>query len=247
MNLAQRVNHTQKILTIASQARNSGSESEFDIDVNMPKSNAFNKASVVMLEMFKSWYTLDATTTNTFTINVNAGGDQVVTIPSGINYTSASLALTIQGQLAGLHAGMTCVINAGNSKMVITHPTLNFTILATNEMAQYMGFVGGVVSTSSGFSLTSPNIVNLQRYDVLHVRASGIQNNNDNILISVFPSGYANNSTIRYASPDSMTNSVTVENSSFNNMRFTVEDKYGKKINFNGINWQMILTFWNEC
>jgi len=258
MHKVNRVNHVQKILSIDSALRTNGTASDFDIDVAIPKSNAFNKCSIVMTEMFKSWYTLDSTTTNSFIYNDAVVGTKTVTVASNIIYDSASFGVELQSKLktasgeTGVGAlGFTVTRNPSTGKFIFTHPSLIFSIQATNEMAKYMGFKNNVtqfsVFSSGKDVIVSPNVINMQRYDTLSIKASGIQNNGDNVLVRLYPSGVANFGTFGFSSYDSTNNAVTVEDSNMNSMHISVHDNYGKSINLNGINWRMVVTFFNSA
>ena len=254
MHKVQRVNHVQKIISIDSALRTSGAASDFDIDVAMPKSNAFNKCSVVMTEMFKSWYTLDDTTTNSFDISINSSAVTTIAMSYNRIYDSSQFKTELQSRLdIQLGAGVITVdYFAANGKFRFFHSTLPFTIIAKNEMAKYMGLENNVLKSStfdipsSTNTLFGTNIVNMQRYDTLSIKASGIQNNGDNVLVRLYPSGVGNFGTFGFTTFDSTNNAVTVENSNMNNMHISVQDNYGKSINLNGVNWRMVVTFFNS-
>lgn len=241
MNRPQRVNQSQKVFSIDSSQRSNGSVSNFDIAINMPHSNAFNKAAVIVCELPKSFYHLDSTN-NTFLYNAST-----VTITANQFYTATSFAAAVQAALVTVSGvAMTCTYSSTTGRMTITHPTTLFTITASGVIAKYLGLVSAAVNTSSALSVISTNIVNMQRYDVIYIRASGLQNNNDNVLLEIYPGLSTDLSVIQYSNISSDIHNVTVEQNNMNVMHFSVQDKDGKDIEFNGVNWRMMLYMGHE-
>jgi hypothetical protein len=240
MNRPQRVNQSQKVFSIDSSQRSNGSVSNFDIAINMPHSNAFNKAAVIVCELPKSFYHLDSTN-NTFDFDLST-----VTIPANQFYTATTFAAAVQTAVAAVIASTTCTYSSTTGKLTIYNATTDFSILATGVIAKYLGVVSGTRVYSDNFTgteerLICPNIVNMQRYDVIYIRASGLQNNNDNVLLEIYPGLSTDLSVIQYSNISSDIHNVTVEQNNMNVMHFSVQDKDGKDIEFNGVNWRMLL------
>lgn len=242
MNRAQYVNQSQKVFSIDSSQRISGSSSNFAIKLNMPQSNAFNKCAVVVCEIPKSFYSLDSSSTNTFLCNATT-----ITIPKDVFYTASTFASAVQTALvSGMGVAMTCSYSSTTGKMTITHPSTTFTITATGVLAKYLGLVSSTTTSSTGTSLVCTNISNMQRFDVLYIRASSVQNNNDNVLLTIYPGLSTDLSVIQYSNVDSSIHNCTIEGNNTNIMNFSLQDKDNNDVNLNGVDWRLLLWMGNE-
>lgn len=236
-----RVNLTQKIVTLDSSKRLYGSTSSFSVKGNIPQVNAFNRASVIMCQVPKSYYSSDVALTG----QINGAG--VVTLPTGKFWSASSLAVDLA---AAMGAPYTVVYDSVTGKMTIGNGGSGaFTFRADDALlAKYLGLVAGVVYASDGSDeIVSVNIVDMQRYGSLFVTCSIIKNNNDNRLVSLFPGGTPNLAFMGYSSPAMDLGSVNVVNSSTDVINVQVVDEDGKEVELNGVNCRVMLTLYNEA
>jgi len=241
--MSSRFNLRQKNITVDSASRSSGTSSNFTSTLAIPHNNEFNKCSVLMAEIPKSYYPLDSTTTNTFLVNA-----VTVTIPPNVFYTGTSLATACTtALLAALPANVitvTYVSNTGMFKFVAA--TSTFTLTFTDLLAKYFGFESGTVYTDTALTTNAVNIANLNRYDVLYVRSSISVNNNDDILMTLFPASYPDVSLIAYSTPDIFGASVNVGNNKSNSHSFNIQDINGKNVDLHGVGCRFVISMWNE-
>ena len=249
--MAQRVNLRQKVFSIDSSLRNSGDPlTSFNISVNMPRSNAFNKCSVLMAEIPKSYYHLDANSVSSFTLNSNSA--HTINIPSGLYYTATTFAAAVKTAIDLVDASTyTVAYSTTTGKLTITSdavvPFVSIVIPSNAyEIAKYLGFAVGSTNTATASVLTSTNMVNMQRYDVLYIHSSLCLNNNDDVLLEIYGNSFSDGNVIAYQSPCVYSNSCSVADSQQNTLRFSLTDRFNKNIELNGIDWRLIISTWNE-
>lgn len=247
--MASFVDQSQKNISIDSSERIHGSATNFAVRVNLPQNNNFSKCSVSYCEFPKSFY-LSETGYNTFSLDEAAGGgDQTVTIPVGY-YDASSLATALGTALTAASSnGYTYTVSYSSltNKYTFSHDagSAEFTITTDTLWEKILGF-NNDLSSSSG-TATSDNQINLQRYDALYLTASNISNNNDQVLLTLYPSGVADGGIVSYTSPDVMLNAVNVSNRNLNEITFSLRDKNNNVIELNGGNIRFVLNFWSTC
>lgn len=257
---------TQKVISIDSSSRSSGTPSNFDVSVDMPQSNAFNKASCMMAEIPKSYYTLPDQTITANRLRIYLSSTAIGTVLVGAidgarMHDASTFAAALSTELTVLIATLSCAYDTTLGKIVFTDTALDFDIQITQTgavadwvedlAAKYTGFNLGTLysATLTGGTthvLIPPNMSNVQRYDALYVTSSVTSNNNDDVLITIYPSKFPNLSLISYTAPDTDSNSVNVTNSNTNNIHFTLRDRYGIPVDLNGVDMRLVVTFYNE-
>lgn len=233
-----RVNLTQKVITIDSSKRMNGTTSSFDVKVDIPRFNAFNKASIVMCEVPKSYYSSSGVMLG----QLDGAGSFSIT---GDKFWTGSLfASDLQ---AALGAGYLVSYSAVTGKLTI-NKTGGFTIRIDNALlAKYTGLLQGVVYTSDGSdNVVSVNIVDMQRYGSLFIQSDLIFNNNDNRLVTLFPGGTPDLGFMGYSSPAMELGSVNVSSNTSGIGHFSVVDDTGAEVDLNGVNMRLVISFYNE-
>ena len=240
-----RVNLTQKILTIDSADRTGGTSSSFDVNIDMPRFNAFNKASVVMCEIPKAYYAADAALTgevNGFVFSIPVATMQTFMTASTFG-TALQTALDASG--SGLTytvtysslTGKYTVVASGNIDLDTTNPLL----------AKYLGIeINTTYPAVLGTTFVSSKIANIQRYDTLFVNCSIISNNNSPRLLTLFPSQTPDLAMIGYTSPAMDLGSVNLTDNGTTSIHVALVDSSGSVVELNGANIRLVLSCYNE-
>jgi len=242
----QKVSLVQKVITLDSAERTSGTGSSFNVGVDIPRFNAFNKVSVIMLEVPKGYYAQDADAPLTGFVDDT---DAFTMLPfAGKFWDADTFAVDLKTALETASAKtFTVTYSAITGKLTITG-SADFTFKTSNEtLGKYMGIPYDNVEIASAASvLTSTNIVNMQRYDSLYVNCSIIANNGNPRLLTLFPSQTPDLAYIGYTAPDMDLGAVILSNNGTDNAHVTLVDKNNKAVNLNGLNMRLVLTMWNE-
>lgn len=233
----------KKFFNVDSRYRASGSNTNFNYDLNIPFRQNFNSVSVQTVEIPKTYYMLDSVTNNVLNFEYPVATPQVATITSGRNYDASELAAELQTQMNAAVAGFTVSIDSNTGKFTITHSTgvFNITFATNPKLAKYLGFEQIQYTSNGSFVLTSVNYANLQRYDFLKIRSSIALNNNNDDLAIVYPASHGEGSIIRYDAVDTHLTSVGMANSRSNNFNFVLLDESNGVVNLNGGNWRILL------
>lgn len=254
------ISYDQKNFTIDSGNRTTGSISNFQHNTDFPREYDYDRISCISAEIPKAYYMLD--TDATFELNEATGSvDTTVTISGGRNYTSSQLesalatALTAASATGANSFTYTVSFSANTGKFTITASsgdfqlTFNTTSAANTSISKYLGFAEGAQTASSSSSvLTSLNIANMQRYDVLYIRSNLVNNSGNDILAEVWVGSTIDLAMIEYH-PNEPTRHACgfADNASFNSS-FSLTDKDGKLIEMNGINWRFVFSAYkSEC
>ena len=241
------VNRTQKVFSIDSSQKLNSNEtgSNFTVKLSVPQRNAFNKASCLTCEMPKTYWMIDDDN-DSFTLLEATGGAAVsVEIPQG-TYTITEFLAQMKIELDDASPNSevyTLTIDSKTSLVRITNATGLFSLTLNESFQKYLGMPA---SFGPSASYRGSNVVNLQRHDVLYVKCNQISNANDNVLVELYPSNVPYNNIIQYNAPDTYTNSVTMNDNTSQIFQFTVEDKNGNIVDFNGGKLRLIMSCWNE-
>lgn len=248
------VSYDQKNFTIDSGNRTSGSISNFQHNTDLPREYDYDRLTCITAEIPKSYFMLDSDTT--FELNEATGSvDTTVTIAGGRNYTSSQLesalatALTAASATGANSFTYTVAFSANTGKFSITSSsgdftlTFNTTSAPNTSISKYLGFAEGVVTASSSSSvLSSLNVVNFQRYDVLYIRSNLANNSGNDILAEVWVGSTIDLAMIKYEPNEPTRHSVGfTDNASFNSS-FSLTDKNNKLVELNGVNWRFVMS-----
>lgn len=245
----------QKTVLIDSRQRTNASDltsrtDAFEVINKLPLDNQFDKISLSECEIPKSWYMLDSATT--FSLYETVGTQTTtVSITGGKNYTAAELATELASALTTASATgsnsftYTCTFSSATGKFTYGHGgTGEFTLqLASSPLlAKYMGvYADDSSNVSASQSFVSPNIVNLQRYNILFIKSSLVENAGNDIIARVYPGDVAALDTLHYTSPDPALMSVGLAQHMSNQSGFCLQDENNAAVDLNGVDWRMTL------
>lgn len=242
---------------INSAFRQSGTDSDFVINIPLKKNNKFTHVAIIDISVPKSYY-LIGQGENTFTIRENAI-DYIVTIPIG-NYNITSFIYVLNNifqHTSGLnHYNVSfpdSKTEAQTGKMTFTHTNTQHNsefIFGNNHLPEVMGFARGstnqfVIGQNSS-SLISTNICNFQRESTLFIHSNLASNSEDDILIELFASGNPDLSNINLNSGDLEEHSKEFIGSQSNSFHFYITDEYRQSLDLNGINLLITLCFYEK-
>lgn len=226
---------------------NSASPSNFKYTINLPRNNNFKKVAVLQCEFPKSYYMLDTSNTPSldFTVTYDPAGTPVVfacSITGNRVYTADQLATELQTQLNadnGTGDVYTVTFSDTTGKFTFTNDTGDFNFVFTSaggdtSLAKYLGFDLGTTYTSIGFSLTSANVVNLQRYNSLYLRSNIVdEGRNGNVLQEMFMRNIADFDllSINNAHALNWKKCVQMDDQTYD---FVITDKDNKAVELNG-------------
>lgn len=247
------ISYDQKAFTIDSANRTTGSISNFRHDTDFPREYDYDRVTCINCEIPKSYFMLDEDAT--FQLNEATGPvNTTVTIAGGRNYTSSQLESALATALTAASASgantftYTVSFSANTGKYSITASsgdfqlTFNTTSDANTSISKYLGFAEGAQTASSSSSvLTSLNVVNLQRYDVLYLRSNLVNNSGNDILAEIFVGTTIDLALIRY-DPNEPTRYARgfSDNASFNS-QFSLTDRNNKVVELNGVNFRFVM------
>ena len=245
--------YDQKNFAIDSAQRSTGTKiSNFRHATLLPRDYDFDRVTCLQAEIPKAYYMLEDDI-GFAAVEDPSGGAVVlaVTIAGGRNYTAAQLATALQDALdaASIVGGnsytYTVTFDANSGKYTIVISTGEFDITPNNvtedqeNLFKYLGFtIDGTPRTSVSSSLTSDNVVDLQRHNVLYIRSNISNNSGDDILAAIYVGSSIDLSMIRWNTPDGRLYSVGLNNNVASCSQFSLTDANNKEINMNGVNWR---------
>ena len=169
-----------KLFYVNSRDRVSGTDSDFLYQFEMPADVKFDHVCVMQACIPKSYYLIKAN--ETFTLTEDAKSVNI-SLPVG-NYTRKSLASTVQGLLTSLSPnGYTYTVTYPTSSTVpdtgkYTYTVSNnsgvqpvFTFVTTNDLFDHMGFASGSTNNFVANTLTSTQVINLQKENTLYIHS----------------------------------------------------------------------------
>lgn len=239
----QKVDLVQKIFTVDSKDRTSGSSSSFYVNLDMPRFNAFNKASVLYVDVPKSYYSSDTALTGLI------DGSDAFTLATNKFWTASSFTTDLETALNASASAVTFTVTYNlnsDGKLIITGDA-GFTIETGSALlAKYMGLVENVTYTHTANVVTSVNIVNMQRYERLFINCSIVSNNNTPQFLTLFPSGTPDLASIGYSTPAVELGSVNLTNNGATSAHFSLVDENGAVVVLNGVNMRLVFTAYND-
>lgn len=254
----------QKAVQVNSTSRVNGSSTNFSQNVKIPSSNnqCFNKASLLKADIPKGWYMVEAGESVSFNYTDGAGtrAGSLFTSPAEFgdqerNYTATELASHLasrldQASLAGSGNTHTVVFDTSRGKFRIDSDITSFTIAftdtlpATQRAKKYLGM--NDTQTSTGLTLSSPNRANLQRYDVIQLHTSLVDNAGDDILAELYFNGTSNSDVLEWTTPDAWLYAKGMSNNRTNQVNFSLTDENGKPVNLNGLEWRASIVLYDD-
>ena len=243
---------SKRIFYINSRNRISGTDCDFNINIDMGPNPKFNRICAQTVIIPKSYYLVQAGF-YTFTLTENKA--TTITIPAG-NYSSSSFIAIIPVllNLASISLGNTWTYNmffpslsdpgTGKFTFIVTgnaglQPSFTF----YNNLFEQFGFPKGT-TTFFGDKMISTNIIKFQLEDTIFVHSSLCTNGRDDILEMVSASG-ADLSTMTHEAGDIMAASKIITTHS-PSARFSLTDEDGTALDLNGLNWILKLLVWEQ-
>jgi len=244
-----------KLFYINSRNRVSGSDSDFLYQIQMPPDSKFNQCCVLQACIPKSYYLIKESESFTLTED---GKSINITLPVG-NYTRKSLSSVLQSLLtlnspngytyAVTYPNLSTIPDTGKYTFLVTgnsgvQPI--FTFSTTNDLWDHMGFVSGSTNNFVGSSLTSTNVINLQKESTLYIHSDMVNNGDDNILQEVFSVQNSDYSSIVFQQQSVEGYSKSITTNTNNVYRFYLLDEDGNAIDLNGQNFVFTLLMYRK-
>ena len=244
-----------KIFYINSRDRVSGTDSDFLYQFEIPPESKFDKVCVLQLCIPKSYYLIQANESFTLT---EAGNSVNIVVTTG-NYTRKSFASTIQSLLTS---------NSPNGyTYTVTYPTLStvpdtgkytftvtgngavqpvFTFATSNDLWDHMGFARGSTNNFVASTLTSTQVINLQKENTLFLHSDIANNGSDNVLQEVFSVQSSDYSSIVFQQYNIDGYSKDIVGNENNVFRFYLTDEDSNSIDLNGQNFNVTLLMYKK-
>lgn len=241
----------QKVFYVDSMASPADSKSTIDMVLKVPKHNEFNRMSVSQCEVPHSYYNFDNdVTTRTFGLtdgDVTAVG---VTFINGL-YTASQFAEELEDALNDASTeNYTVILNTITGKFEITNDTSDFGFIFTSDnvlLQQYLGFDVGAGSVNSTTRvLVSDNIIDVHRYCHLMVHCNIAENNDDDVVAHLLPCHSDPAEIIQYKTVDFIGNSISLQNTRTNRIKFTLTDSNNNLIDLQKKDWRLVFTMWKD-
>lgn len=231
----------RKIFYVDSHQRESGTDSNFTYILNMDN-KFYDSVCMLQCNIPKSYYLVQSGQ-NTFTL-VEGTSTVTISLPIG-NYGRSSFKTQLQTSLnassphswaynvaisssTGPDTGLYYFSVTGNS----SQPQFIF----TNYLYEQFGFNANTTNTFIANSLTSVNVIKMQKEDSIYVHSNICLNQSDNIIQEIFGVQSPDYSNILFMTPTVEGYSKDMATSANNLYQFWVTDENGLEINFNGQN-----------
>lgn len=220
------------IFDIHSEERESGTNSDFMMTLNIPPDKDVNRAVILDAVIKRSWYLIEDGN-NTFTLSEN-GTDVIITIPEG-NYNFTSFRITIVNLLnTNSPNGWTYSVSIPNPSIEASTAKYTFNcsggdpvFIFGDYLYEQMGFLGNSQYTFSSGKLTSVSPVYFNK-DVLHIHSDMIADHQSNRMLTVSANG-SDFSSIKYQCTDIEAYSKPITKRS-NSFQFMIMDEQHKPL-----------------
>jgi len=215
---------------------------------NSIKANCESTLLVSSVEIPRSWYMLDETTTNSILVN-----KVTVNITHRKNYNKSELAVELERNLSksGIRKKFAVTYDAASNKYYIeSSDDFNIDFRGSALLAKYFGFLekeyeAKFVTSSTGtvYVLNSVNVSNIERYDGLTICSSLAHNNYCNDICYIYVKSSMRDDMIVY-NDNGNQNMVTLDNNLNDNNIYNfklIDTATRKEINLNNAKWRMTL------
>lgn len=246
-----------KLHYIDSRKRTSGTDSEFEITLDLPVDRPHNAITCLEASIPKSYFLIDVPN-NTFEL-VELGVSTTITITAG-NVNRRSLA-SILGSLLTSNSpnGWTYVITYPNTSSEVDDGRYTFNVSGNsgnqpsfvfgNGLWEALGFNPNTTNTFVGDQLKSINTIKLVREDTLFLRSNQVDNSGNDVLAPIFTSSNPDYSSIVYKNLEPSYNYRMLNNELTGTVsfKFKLTNEAGDIVNLQGINMlAVIYTFRKE-
>ncbi len=241
---------------INSKDRISGTPENFNISLQLPPNNKYDKIAMSQIAIPKSYFLLDSSQGNNH-FQLDENGTVVdITVAQGC-YNQVSLATAIKNALdAQSPLGWTYTVQydnpiiTGNTGLYVygvsgnsgVQPIFTFT---SDDMSNVMGFATNSTNTFVGDALTSTQVIKLQRYDVINLRSDICVNYGNDVIYTV-PVNAVDFSYISAYNPNMGENCRDLESNKSLIYNFRLTDASNRDIDLNGLDYNFVLCIFRK-
>ena len=243
--MSNNIDH-KKVFYIDSRQRISGTDNNFTFKINLNQDDEFDSVCLLQAQIPKSYYLIRAGY-NTFTLRENIT-NITVTIPPG-NYSRRSFQTILQNQLnnSTLNALVYTIsypaktqADTGKFTYTITNNlgSIPVSFIFTSNVFEQLGFDQNSTVNFVSNTLTSKNVIKLQKEDTLFLKSDICQNKEgNNTLCSIYcATGEASFSNIYYQMNNIESDSRDMVYSNSNIYTFWLVNESNQPIDLNGLN-----------
>jgi len=238
---------SSNIYYINSIARTSGTPGNFTCEVQIPKSENYDRVTLLQANIPVSYY-LVGVGYNTFQLVENNGvatTTTTITLVPG-NYTANSFITVIVPLLntaspngwiysITIPNGFTSS-NTGKFTFTVSNNLTRQPSFVLNNMWEIFGFEQNSTNTFVGNTLTSTNVVKFVPEDSLMIHSDICDNGENSILQEVFGNNSVAFSNITYQCPDVLSYSRRLRTNQSNSYTFSLTDEHNRQVDLNGVN-----------
>jgi len=245
---------------INSTNRESGTDSNFAYNINIPYNKKYDKVVILAANIPKSYYLIQEGD-NSFILR-EMDENIEIKIPPG-NYNRRSFQIIIQSLLNNnSRNGWTYQISYpssydqpddGKYKFEVSgnfnfQPSL---IMTKDEVYEQFGFDSESINVFNQNEIYSKNVVKFQLEDVLYIHSDicvndGNDNNTNDVLQIVYASSSNNFSNILYTCYDTEANSKNLRSQDGNLYNFSITNENNHPMNLNGLNITFTLMIYKK-
>lgn len=244
---------------ISSESNNpnfiSGTASNFDYKIELPRPNNFNSVVVLQATIPKTYYQITDKTGN-FTLT--EGKDSVTVSLDAGYYSKRSLSTILPTKLNDASPnGWTYSVSYPNSHTEVCTEKYTFTVSGHSSQPSFtfgkktefahelMGFNAQSTYDFTADSLTSANVVNFQPTTAILLK-SDLVHSHDGVLQEIFSGSDRFMTDIRYQATNIPFNSKPVSSNNSGRFHFVITDTEGNEINTNGNSIHFSLCFYQR-
>lgn len=229
---------------INSKNRVSGTHGDFTFKINLT-SGKFNRVVCTKASIPKSYYLVPSGATFILTEGLT---DTTITFPAG-NYnlkafrTAAASLLNSNSPNHWVYSvsyPTSGTVDTGKLTFAVSGHSSQPALTFGTKLFEQFGFEANSTNSFVSGTLTSTNVINLQKEATLFMHSNLCQEQ-DNVLFAAFASNSADFGTINYEAIDIFSGSKTIANSKSNIFRFYLTDEDDNPIDLNGQNVVMEL------
>lgn len=235
---------SKQIIYVNSRNRKTGTDNDFEITVNLPSFQKFDRICILSAIIPKSYFNVQ-NGYNTFILKEDVQ-QVVITIPPA-NYNRRSLSGALI-DLLNLHSPNNWTYNITYPNALIKGDDGRYTFEVSGNTAQpelifddngvyeLLGFNINSTNIFNNDVLTSSNVCKIQSEDVIRLHSSISDNNGDDVLLEIYSSSIQTFSNIVWNCPDIIAYSRNITSKSTNNYRFFLTNEDNQPLDLNGIN-----------
>lgn len=238
----------KRIYYINSNNRISGTHSNMLYKLDLHDLNP-DRVAVLACNIPKSYYLIQDGS-NTFTLDENGNQATITITPS--NYSRTTLLNVVKtalnassplGYTYDISVPATSIGDTGFYTFTVTgnagiQPDF---IFGSNNLHETLGFEADTTYSFVGDTLTSVDVIKLQKEDTIYIRSNMCTNGMDNILQEIYSTSNSDFSNIVYYNPDVQMYSKKLTSNNDNIFNFYLTNENGEPMDLNGQNWQMTL------